>query len=94
MILRPSPVSSKFFSFKNNSFVAEMSDLQDNLKRFDRVYTDSADIGFSIVSEKSGASCVFAMTEMIRDDEGELQFWNFVCVTPGFKNLKAVIFND
>ena len=93
MMLAPSPVSSNKFFFNKSSgtFIAEASDLQGF--RLGRVYDDACDEGFSIVSEKTGKSAVFALADEIFRNE-DIGGWNFVCVTPGLKQLKAVIFND
>lgn len=92
MLLQPSPISSDLFCFKNNTFIAEASDLQDTV--LGQVYDDACDEGFTIISKKTGKPAVFAMNEIKRDREGDLVSWEFVCVTPGLKALKAVIFND
>lgn len=93
MILNPSPISSdKFiYSSESKSFIADASDLEGF--KLGRVYDDACDEGFSIVSKKTGNSAVFAFEGQIIDNE-ELGGWNFVCVTPGLKHLKATIFND
>ena len=93
MILNPAPISSNKFQYcsKSNSFIAEASELRGF--KLGRVYDDACDEGFSIVSEKTGKSAVFALVAEIIHNE-ELGGWNFVCVTPGLKHLKAVIFND
>lgn len=97
MLLTPSKVSSSLFSFKDDKFVAEVSELGKTLNfrsfQFGRVFDDACDIGFTIVSEKTGKHAVFAMTNRLYDTE-ELQAWEFVCVTPGLQYLKATIFND
>ncbi len=93
-ILHPNPISSNFFSFKKGKFTCELSDLLSTPFTLGRVYDDACDEGFSIVSEKTGKSAVFRLIEMRRDSDGDLQSWEFVCVTPGLKNLTATIFND
>lgn len=94
MILKPSPQSSSrfFFNKETNTFVAEISELG---RSFDlgRVYDDACDIGFTIISEKTGNPAVFALSNT-NQSEGGYDSWDFICVTPGLKNLKAVIFND
>ena len=92
MLLNPSPISSTRFTFKGHTFSAEASDLRGT--RLGRVYDDACDEGFTIVSEKTGKSAVFAAADEIIHNGGELSGWSFVCVTPGLTHLKAVIFND
>lgn len=92
MILRPTPLSSNNFTFKNNQFIGEIS--QFNGMEFERVYDDACDVGFSVISAKTGKHAVFAFDKKETDGENELIAFHFVCVTPGLKNLKAVLFND
>jgi hypothetical protein len=92
MILKPAPISSSNFTFKNNTFIAEASDLRNF--ELGRVYDDACDAGFTIVSEKTGKHVVFAETDADVDSEGDFLAWNFVAVTKGFEKLKVVIFND
>ena len=92
MLLKPAPISSSKFAFSRGAFIAEASDLRD--LRLGRVYDDACDMGFTIISEKTGNAVVFAQTEDLFDKEGDLLSINFVSVTPGFTNLKVVIFND
>lgn len=93
MLLQPSPISSKEFSFSKNIFSAEISDFRTKLMYLGRVYNDSADEGFTIISEKTGKGAVFASSKVL-ENEGDILAWEFVCVTPGLKHLKAVIYND
>lgn len=93
MILKPTPISSSMFTFKNNTFVAEASDFGRNL-RLGQVYDDACDEGFTIISEKTGKGAVFALYNHEEDGEGDLVSYIFKCVTPGLTHLKAVIFND
>jgi hypothetical protein len=92
MLLNPAPISSSKFHFKKNTFTAEASELRD--LKLGRVYDDACDMGFTIVSEKTGKGVVFVQTEDTVDREGDLLSINFVSVTPGLTNLKVVIFND
>jgi hypothetical protein len=92
MLLKPAPISSSKFAFSRGAFVAEVSDMRD--LKLGRVYDDAGDMGFTIISEKTGNAVVFAQTEDTLDKEGDLFSINFVAVTPGFTHLKVVIFND
>lgn len=92
MLLNPAPISSTNFTFKSGVFSAEASDLRD--LKLGRVYDDACDMGFTIISEKTGNGVVFVQTEDTLDSEGDLLAINFVSVTPGLTHLKAVIFND
>lgn len=93
MLLFPCPISSKRFTFTENTFVTEASDIRPHYP-FDRVYDDAADVGFSIVSAKTGNSVVFRHKHTHQDSEGDIVKWEFECVSPNWKHLKAEIFND
>ena len=91
MLMKPTPIASSMFSFKNNTFVAELSDLGD--LNLERVYDDAADFGFTVISEKTGKPAVFAFVGF--DKEGDdVAGLRFTCVTPGLKQLKALLIND
>lgn len=95
MILSPCPLHSDYFSYHADSqtFAAELSDLKGKFY-VDRVYDDACDEGFTIVSARTGKKAVFALNGHEKDAEGDLLLMNYVCVTPGLKNLRAVLFND
>jgi len=93
MILQPSPISSSKFTYSEGKFISEASDLGRQFM-LGRVYDDACDEGFTIISEKTGNSAVFALHKENINADNETTDWEFVCVTPGLKFLKAVIFND
>lgn len=95
MLHAPSKVSSNLFDFhkENLYFSSEFSMLPKSF-RLAQVYDDACDVGFTIVSAKTGGIAVFTLKEENYDGEGDLTHMDFVCVTPGLKHLKAVIFND
>jgi hypothetical protein len=95
MILKPHRVSSSKFTYHQGTFVCEDSDFGKVglIDRLGQVYDDACDLGFTIVSQKTGREVVFAQDGEDRRD-GEVMGWRFVCVTPGHKNLKALIIND
>jgi hypothetical protein len=79
------------FSFKDNTFVAELSDLGD--PKLERVYDDAADYGFTVISKKTGNPAVFAFVGFDKCGEDVMGLL-FKCVTPGLKQLKALLIND
>ena len=93
MILNISTLPADLFSFKDNKFVSCFSDFG---KAFElkRVYHDACDVGFSILSPKTGKCATFALQQDHYDREGDYTHSEFVCITPGLKNLTAVVFND
>jgi hypothetical protein len=92
MILMPMPVSSKLFTYANQTFVSELSMFKG--KAFGQVFDDACDEGFSVISEKTGNHVVFAFDHYDHDGEGDMTAMHFKCVTPGFKTLTAVLLND
>ena len=91
MLLKPTPISSSYFHYEKGQFVAERSDLNDIT--LSRVYDDAADIGFSILNERTGKHVVFT-NEKTHYADGDVSHWTYKCVTPGFEHLSALIFND
>jgi hypothetical protein len=93
MILRPSPISSTYFTYapETKTFATEASDLP---RGFDinRVYDDAIDEGFTIVSKRTGKEVVFRKERLVKDTEGDIQAWEFSSVT--ILGFKAMIFND
>lgn len=91
MLLKPTPLCSSKFSYKNKTFIAELSDLGD--PRLERVYDDACDYGFTVISKKTGKPAVFAFDGFDKCGE-DIAGMRFVCVTPGLKYLKALLIND
>ena len=93
MLLNPTPINSSKFSFKNNTFVAELSSLGD--PKLERVYDDAADYGFTVISAKTGNPAVFVFVGFDKNPGDEdIAGLRFNCVSPGLKNLKALLIND
>jgi len=82
-------VSTKDFTYNSETrtFVTEVSNL-----RFSpgRIYDDACDIGFYMVSEKTGNKILFIETSPEFDADNELICYNF----SGFMDLKVKVFND
>lgn len=70
MILQPSPVSTERFTWADGMFVTEASSLGDF--RLGRVYDDACDVGFTLVSHRTGRKVVVSHVRDIRDGEGDL----------------------
>jgi hypothetical protein len=56
-----------------------------------RLYDDSADAGFVMVSEKTGAEVVFLVDGEHRDHEGDITHWTFSACDRIFS---VTVFND
>jgi hypothetical protein len=93
MLLSPPSIDGNMFSWKNGSGCAEASDFGPEGLPWGRVYDDACDVGFTVVSNKSGKCVVFALNHTEIND-GDIQFWEFVSVTPNNKGIKIKVFND
>ena len=91
------PISSERFNYFGDlkSFVAEHSDLNGYDIR-QSLYDDACDVGFEIISEKTGESRIFLFTNQNNDNEGDVISWTFTMLNKdGSKsNVIAEIFND
>lgn len=64
------------------------------------LYADAADSGFGLVSNKTGEVAYFALEHDRRDDEGDVQSWEFiVCpetekAMPQLRGARLTVFND
>ena len=92
------PINTKDFSyFKNtNEFVSEISSIINSSRLFGQLYNDACDIGFVLVSEKTGKSQAYYLKEETMH-EGDYQCWIFlpaVPVLPALKDSKVIVYND
>jgi len=86
--------STGFTYYKDdNEFVAEASDID---FRLERIFPDSADAGFKMVSARTGKELTFYLDHEEKSNEGELQAWHFKAYTrdSALKNITAIVFND
>ncbi len=100
-LIIPPAINSKRFTYvpETKALVAEESDLR-GCSVWAKLYSDAADLGLAVVSDKTQATVVyvFALTE--KDGEGEMVSWTFLPHTESIKNnpkcagTKVVIFND
>lgn len=90
-------VSSKSFDYNvaKNTFIAEISDLGKNF-RFERVYQDSIDLGLTMLSQKTNTKMDFYISDEVRDESGDIQYWMLKPVSKKMEHqdMKIVIFND
>lgn len=95
MILTPNPQNVDKFDFDQGKFSAYISDLGPSFK-FERVYDDACDAGFSIdINCLAGNIVVFRMETVDANEEGDIEGWHFQAIKPSnLKYLKALIIND
>jgi len=95
-IIAPKVDSSIFiYDVKTKTFVGEMSELG----KFGRVYDDACDLGFTMVSAKTGKEVTFVVNGTLRE-HGETVGWRLVPVTgtvrkmPTLAGVTVHVFND
>ncbi len=93
--------SSKLFSVTDKKLVAEASTLGHGRFEFTcRVYDDSCDEGFGILSDATGKIVSFAVDRYEQDSEGEIQAWHLIPLPEevrknrGLAGWTATVFND
>lgn len=92
-------ISSKDFTWnsKTQTFSTELSEFGHRNARCNtlaQIYDDACDIGFVMVSEKTGKEEVFAFVEAKKDEEGDLQFLKYVPANPKLRGISVLFFND
>lgn len=89
-----STVSSAHFDYlpHERQFLAFASDLQGSFK-LGRIFDDACDEGFKIRSAKTGKTEIFVLTEILKDQEGDIQGWVFKALNRTL-NVSVTIFND
>jgi len=75
MILTPTRISTSRLSYDaaTGIFAAEASDLPDP----SRVYDDACDVGYTLVSHRTGTEIVFAHVDTVKDREGDIMYFVF-----------------
>jgi hypothetical protein len=100
MKLTMTPIPSSLFTYDEptKTFTTEISDLG-RAFRFQLIYDDARDIGFQMVSTRTGEVVTFYLEGPHFDGEGELTHWTLrvICEDARKHNLRGVIatiFND
>ena len=80
----------------DKTFYADVSELNGGKLEIGQVYDDACDVGFFMVSSKTGFRVAFALSNTMADREGEVNAWQFMSVaeSPELRDLKVMIFND
>lgn len=88
-------LNSSLFTYRKKLFVIEASDLYGfDINR--RIYDDAVDVGFEMVSERTGAKMVFCFSKIIKDVEGEIVAFEYVPADYNLmiKGIKVHVLND
>ena len=88
-------LSTKHFMYQKigRSFFAEISELPKQRIPYMRVYNDACDVGFWLVSHKTGAEIMMVMTEE-KKVNGDVVGWTFKPVERNAPITQVVIIND
>jgi hypothetical protein len=93
-ILHPTPISTSQLTWipAERKFVAEDS----GLPRPSRVYSDACDLGYTVVSQRTGREVVVAVGHEQRDDAGGgVLYWDFLPVDRSESGLFTLrVLND
>lgn len=85
----PTYPSDKIRWSKKYGNTADVSDLEFG---WGRAWNDSYDVGFRVVSRKTGKTKTFILKDAMTNGEGEIANWTFVAVND--HELTIVVFND
>jgi hypothetical protein len=96
-------VTTDSFTFSNNTFITEASDIEpNNGSIFHQIYPDACDEGLVLISAKTGNESTWYVSEpeYTKDEDHELVAYHLLPTTetvrkyPALTNTKMVIFND
>ena len=80
------------------TLVSEASDMWN--RHLQKLSTDGPDVGFAVKSSETGHIVIYVMSEVMKDEEGEVTGWKYlpspesVKEFPECASTKAVVFND
>lgn len=104
MRLPLSPINSSRFLYHPDlrTFTAEVSELSEKFNFSQLLYDDACDMGFEMISAKTGENRVFLLTNHEQDVDGDTRYWEFECYKAEGKNrlvkveptIKCMIIND
>jgi hypothetical protein len=92
-ILRPTIIGTHLLTWypSDKLFSAEDSDLP----RPSRVYDDACDLGYTVVSARTGRAVVVVFESVTRDAQGDVLYWDARPVVRSERELFTLrIFND
>lgn len=92
MLLNPPRLTTDRFTWvpSENTLVAEMSDLPE----FGRVWDDACDVGYTVVSSRTGKEIVYAVHHEEKQD-GDLVSWILKPAERSFLDLPTLtVYND
>lgn len=100
LVICTATVPSERFMYSpvSKSFVTEASSL--GAFQVSQIYDDASDVGFIMVSKRTGREAVFYLNQAHHDREGDLTHWTFkptpetLAKYPQLREHIVIIFND
>jgi hypothetical protein len=86
------------YNKERREYVSEISDFGPSF-RFDRIYDDAADRGFTLQS-RTGKVANFYVDDVKKDNDGDIMYWTLLPTdetvrrNPNLKGVKITIIND
>jgi hypothetical protein len=83
------------FAWKGTTGCAEVSELTDGGSHgFEgRIYADACDIGFTVVSDRTGRRITFALVSTERDADNDVAMWKYRGIGRD-SDFVIIVFND
>lgn len=69
-------ISARLVTWSGTNGVIDGSDVP-QLFPFPRIWNDACDVGFWVVSPRTGKHMLFSLQDELRDEEGEVYGWRF-----------------
>lgn len=86
------PISSDKFTFRDNVFTCEASDLKGLY--IGQIYEDAIDIGFAMRSVKTNNVSYFYWSHEVKDADGDILYSVFKACDRKLAHVSVKIFND
>lgn len=97
-LLHPTSVPTNFpsmsYNAKTRTFAIEDSMLCHSKIIPSRVWNDACDVGYTLVSHRTGKEVAMAMDDVLRDADGDIQAWVYKSVWPKGMDIKLTVYND
>lgn len=92
------PIDSNKFTFRNNMFTCEASDLTGLY--VGAIYDDACDEGFAMCSIKTNEVVYFYLANEVKDEENDTLYWDFLVCDEFIRknktlaNISVRVYND
>ncbi len=93
-------INTNQLTHEGNYFTGDISDLGPNF-RLQQVYADACDVGFVLVSARTGKELTMVQCDTISDSDGEVKGWGFEPTRKSIRqigqhvaHLRVILYND